>query len=136
MPRAGGESDKLGNRYEGLWTVHNLLEVLDGEAIALEPEPYDEAKGIEFIKTLPDGVQEFHSVKRQRPGAGWRLADLARQDPRGRSLLSDLFQKLEANPKRRVVFVSTTVESQAMEVWDRAQRCRTPEEFEQQLRTN
>jgi hypothetical protein len=25
MPRAGGESDKLGNRYEGIWTVGQLL---------------------------------------------------------------------------------------------------------------
>ena len=31
MPRPGGESDKLGNRYEELWTVHNLIEVLGGE---------------------------------------------------------------------------------------------------------
>ena len=70
MPRAGGESDKLGNRYEGLWTVYNLLDVLAGDAVALEPEAYEESKGIEFIKTKRDNSQEFHSVKRQRPGRG------------------------------------------------------------------
>ena len=25
MPRSGGEADKLGNRYEGLWTVDAAL---------------------------------------------------------------------------------------------------------------
>jgi hypothetical protein len=136
MPRAGGESDKLGNRYEGLWTVHNLLDVLDGEAIALEPEPFVESKGIEFVKTLRDGTKEFHSAKRQRAGEGWRLAHLAQRDENGRSPLADLFEKLESDPSRTVVFVSATVHAQAWEVWDRSRRCRTAEEFENQLRTN
>jgi hypothetical protein len=136
MPRAGGESDKLGNRYEGLWTVYNLLDVLAGDAVALEPEAYEESKGIEFIKTKRDNSQEFHSVKRQRAGAGWTLSALTGLDERGRSVLKDLFDKLEADSSRRVVFVSTTVHSQAYEVWDRSQRCQTPEEFRQQLETD
>ena len=113
MPRAGGESDKLGNQYEGLWTVHNLLDVLAGDAVALEPESYEESKGIEFIKTTRDNSQEFHSVKRQRPGAGWTLSALTSVDERGRSVLNDLFEKLDADSSRRVVFVSTTVHTQA-----------------------
>ena len=28
MPRAGGEADKLGNRYEAIWTVDTLLDLL------------------------------------------------------------------------------------------------------------
>ena len=136
MPRAGGESDKLGNRYEGLWTVHNLLDVLAGDAVALEPESYEESKGIEFIKTTRDNSQEFHSVKRQRPGAGWTLSALTSVDERGRSVLNDLFEKLDADSSRRVVFVSTTVHTQAYEVWDRSQRCQTPDEFKRQLETN
>src|ERR1017187_6559568 len=101
MPRAGGESDKLGNRYEGLWTVHNLLDVLAGDAVALEPEAYEESKGIEFIKTKRDNSREFHSVKRQRTGAGWTLSALTGLDERGRSVLKDLFEKLEADSSRQ-----------------------------------
>ena len=50
MPRSGGESDKLGNRYEGLWTVGRLLEVAAGEIDAITIEPFgDESQGIEFV---------------------------------------------------------------------------------------
>lgn len=136
MPRSGGDSDKLGNRYEGWWTVHNLIDVLAGDAVALQPEAYEESIGVEFIKTLQDGSEEFHSVKRQRAGAGWTLNALTGLDERGRSVLKDLFDKLDAGAPRAVVFVSTTVHSQAYEVWDRSQRCRTPDEFKLQLKTD
>lgn len=136
MPRSGGDSSKLGNRYEGLWTVRNLIDVLSGDAVALLPESYEEALGVEFVKTLPDGLEEFHSVKRQRDGAGWTLNALAKLDDRGRSVLKDLFDKLRADNSRKIVFISTTVHSQAYDVWDRAQRCKTTEEFERQLKTD
>jgi hypothetical protein len=136
MPRAGGDSDKLGNRYEGWWTVHNLIDVLAGDAVALQPEAYEESIGVEFIKTLRDGTDEFHSVKRQRAGAGWTLNALTGLDERGRSVLKDLFDKLGASTPRAVVFVSTTVHSQAYEMWDRSRRCQTPEEFKLQLKTD
>ena len=136
MPRTGGDSDKLGNRYEGWWTVHNLLDVLAGDAVALEPESYEESKGIEFIKTLGDGTQEFHSVKRQRTGSGWTLSALTGLDERGRSVLKDLFEKLETDQSRTVIFVSMTIHSQAYEVWDRSRRCHTPDDFKRQLETD
>src|SRR5258708_31605057 len=136
MPRAGGESDKLGNRYEGWWTVHNLLDVLAGDAMSLEPEAYEESKGVEFIKTLGDGTQEFHSVKRQRPGPGGTLNALTSLDEGGRSVLKDLFEKLEKASARKVVFVSTTIHGQALEAWDRSTRCQTLEEFKKQLETD
>lgn len=133
MPRTGGESDKLGNRYESLWTVHNLMDVLAGEAVALEPESFQESTGIEFIKTLQDSTQEFHSVKRQRAVNGWTLYALTGLGENGRSVLKDLFDKLDDKISSAVVFVSATIHSQAYELWDRAQRCHTPEEFEHQL---
>ena len=54
MPRAGGEADKLGNYYEGVWTVDSLLDLLPGDALSLQAEPFDSAssEGIEFIKTV------------------------------------------------------------------------------------
>jgi len=84
MPRAGGESNKLGNRYEGWWTVHNLIDVLSNVVVALPPEAYIEAVGVEFAKTLRDNSGEFHPVKRQHAGSGWTLYQLASMDERGR----------------------------------------------------
>ncbi len=108
MPRVGGESGKLGDRYEAIWTVDSLLDVLRGEAEWLIVEPFDrtEALGIEFKKALHAGV-EFHSAKRQTTGPIWSLADLVRPD-NGRSVLGDLFEKLDLDPRSHVVFVSGT----------------------------
>ena len=39
MPLAGGASDKFGNRYEGLWTVHCMLDVLEERAYSIRFEP-------------------------------------------------------------------------------------------------
>jgi hypothetical protein len=116
--------------------VHNLIDVLAGDAVALQPEAYEESIGVEFVKSLRDGSDEFHSVKRQRAGAGWTLRALASRDERGRSVLKDLFDKLNRGAHRAVVFVSTTVHSQAYELWDRSRRCQTPEEFQRQLETD
>ena len=93
MPRAGGESDKLGNRYEGVWTVDALLDVLNGEAmsVTVEPFPKSEALGIEFIKELPDGTREFHSAKRQKPGNVWSLADLTSSNGEARSIIGTCY---------------------------------------------
>src|SRR3954469_23693200 len=108
MPRPGGEADKLGNHYEGIWTVDNLLDLLSDDAISLQPEPFDksEGEGLEFIKTLADGTVEYHSAKRQKIGICWSLADLARTKPNGRSILGDLFAKLIANSHAHSLFVS------------------------------
>lgn len=65
MARAGGEADKLGNRYEAVWTVDSLLDVLVGEAQAFTVEPLSGELGIEFIKELNNGSREYHSAKRQ-----------------------------------------------------------------------
>lgn len=108
MPRAGGESGKLGDRYEAIWTVDSLLDVLRGEAEWLVVEPFDptESLGIEFKKAIPVGV-EFHSAKRQTTRQVWSVAVLMRPD-KGRSVLGDLFEKLDLDPKNHVVFVSGT----------------------------
>ena len=37
MPRAGGEADKLGNRYEAIWTVDRLLDLLAAKSGVLQP---------------------------------------------------------------------------------------------------
>jgi hypothetical protein len=64
MTRPGGEADKLGNRYEGLWTVNVLLDVVEGLRSSLTVEPYDhESAGIEFVLC---GRREAHTESSQR----------------------------------------------------------------------
>ena len=78
MPRAGGEAEKLGNRYEGIWTVGQLLELTRGQRECITVEPFgSDALGIEFVAKLANGCKEFHSAKRQRAQGEWSLAVLA-----------------------------------------------------------
>src|SRR5260370_5862236 len=138
MPRAGGEAEKLGNYYESIWTVDSLLDLLSDDAVALQPELYDEseAEGIEFIKTLANGAIEHHSVKRQKVGIAWSLADLARTKPNGRSILADLFDKLASDPHSYAVFVSQTGVNELLELCQRARRCDQPSDLDEQLKTS
>ena len=105
--RAGGESDKLANQYEGCWTIYNLLGLLRSEYTELLVEPLQEGLGIEFIKVFRDGTREFHSAKIQTTKDVWTVPMLCAEKETGRSILGDLFKKL-ADPKARVRFVSET----------------------------
>ena len=50
MPRRGGEADKFGNIYEGLWMVDAVLDLFEGKYVTLEVERVgDEAAGVEFV---------------------------------------------------------------------------------------
>ncbi|GAA3312054.1 hypothetical protein [Arthrobacter ramosus] len=65
-PRPGGEADKIGNRYEGAWTVARMLDVLAGRGESVRVEPIGElGSGVEFIFKRSDGTVEAHQVKRQ-----------------------------------------------------------------------
>jgi hypothetical protein len=137
MPRPGGEADKLGNYYEGIWTADSLLDLIANEAIKVTLEPFDrsDAQGIEFQKFLPDGTVEYHSVKRQHIGTAWSLRALTGSQQNGRSILSDLFQKLALASKTQSVFVSQTGANELLELCERARRSRTPEDFKKHLET-
>lgn len=64
-PRPGGEADKFGNRYEGTWTIRQVLLILSGAAEAITVEPAgDLADGVEFVLRVR-GVDEVHQLKRQ-----------------------------------------------------------------------
>ncbi len=102
MTFAGGVADKLGNRYEGRWTVHCMVDVMDEKAdsISLEPPGID---GIEFF-IRRNGKLEYHQVKRQRSGRGrWTLNSLEDQQVQ---VLSDFWRSL-SNPDVSCVFIST-----------------------------
>ncbi|OEV10906.1 NACHT domain-containing protein [Streptomyces nanshensis] len=76
-PRAGGEADKFGNRYEGVWTVRHLLYVLLGYGDSVKVEDIDElGKGAEFTYRRGNTV-EVHQVKRQNGNANsWNVKSL------------------------------------------------------------
>ncbi len=76
-PRSGGESDKLGNYYEGLWIIWQMLEVVAGRVDSITVEAVGElGDGVEFI-LRSEGVVESHQVKRQiRNANDWTLGTL------------------------------------------------------------
>ncbi len=54
-PRPGGEANKIGNRYEGAWTISQLLQVLAGEFDWVRVEPLgDLGDGVEFLHRRGD----------------------------------------------------------------------------------
>jgi hypothetical protein len=77
VPPAGGTAAKLGLRYELLWTVGVLAEILGGRSqlIRLEP-PLLEGEGVEFWLEQ-DGARQYHQAKRQTTRGSWSLASLA-----------------------------------------------------------
>lgn len=138
MPRAGGEADKLGNRYEGIWTIGRLLELAAAKSESLTVEPIgDEAIGIEFVVRHVDGTRECHSAKRQRTRGEWSLAVLTRKDKKtGRSILNDLFARLSTDGKHRCCFVSSTGANDFRELAERAHRRQTLSDFQDDLKSS
>lgn len=137
MPRPGGESDKLGNRYEATWTVDRLLALASGDLSALTVEPFDpDGLGAEFVAERVDGAREFHSVKRQRAQGEWTLAALAKAGTNGRSILGDLFDKLKCDPSTTCCFISCTGANQLRELAERAKRCSSAIQFQRDLDSN
>jgi hypothetical protein len=134
MSRAGGEADKLGNRYEGIWTVDALVSVLTGEAQAISVEPIEPARGVEFVLRLNDGGQEFHSAKRQTTQMVWSLHQLASPNEHGRSILGDLVGKVTADPLHRAAFVSSTTANDLEAIREAAELAGDPMNFEARLR--
>jgi hypothetical protein len=105
--RRGGEADKLGNAYEGLWTVYNALDVLRGRAREITVEPLQNGEGVEFVKVRNDGSPEFHSVKIQTTKPVWLLSMLTAKDKNTRrSIFGDLVTKLQKDTHTQCRFVS------------------------------
>jgi hypothetical protein len=56
MP-TGGEAEKVGNRFESIWTVFRILGLVRNDATELHTEPTN-TLGVEFIETKADGIKE------------------------------------------------------------------------------
>jgi hypothetical protein len=132
MPRSGGEADKLGNHYEAVWTVGAVIDVFLGRFTAITVEPIgDESIGVEFHLSTPANTRQFHSVKRQKQGGDWSIADLCRHDPRtGRSILGDLFEKRRSYPDAELRFVSATGANELRELCERAETVHSVSDFQ------
>ncbi|PPK61884.1 ATP-binding protein [Actinokineospora auranticolor] len=123
MPLPGGAADKMGNRFERWWTVHQLIEVLTGRARSLQIEvPGPPGTGAEFCLTV-DGVRVWHQVKRQRAGGPWTVAALV-----GEGVVAPWWDKILDGG--RCVFVSATSADELRELVERASAAESWEVFD------
>jgi hypothetical protein len=135
MPRPGGESDKLGNHFEAVWSVETAIDVLQGlfDSITVEPVGED-AQGVEFYVKTPNGKLQFHSVKRQKSGGDWSIADVCYADKvTGRSILGDLFNKLQNHPDAELRFVSSTGANELRDLSEKSKTQTKSAEFKNTL---
>lgn len=122
-PRVGGEADKFGNRYEGVWTVRQLLYVLAGrvDSITVE-EPGELGEGVEFTVRRDDET-EVHQSKRQLGSAnGWTVRSLDRE-----GVLNAAHRHVASG--RRFQFISAIPARDLDELADRARRSNDLETF-------
>ena len=127
MPRPGGEADKLGNRYESLWTVDAALDLIDDAYLDLTVEAVgDEAAGVEFVRTTQSGVHEYHSIKRQHSKGNWTLARL-----KSEGILNDLIVKTGTDSC--AVFSSGTSATEFEELIERAKASDSFEGFKKRI---
>ena len=136
MPRLGGEADKFGNRYESLWAVDAVLDLIGSQYVALTFEALgDEAAGVEFLATNQSGTHEYHSIKRQQADGNWTISRLTqREGSAARSILGDLIQKTKEGTKG--VFSSGTSATELEELIDRACASDSIEEYQQRMTGN
>jgi hypothetical protein len=128
MPLAGGAADKAGNRYERLWTVYVLLDLLDGDAASIRIEvPGDEGSGAEFQVIQVDRTS-WHQAKRQRDAGPWTIAALSNE-----GVLASWWSKIAAGG--RIVFVSSTGAQELRELVERANDAASWNEFSAQFLT-
>jgi len=116
-PRAGGEADKFGGRFEARWTVRWMLDVLAGRAQSIVVEERGEdGGGIEFTVTDKAGQADSHQVKRQRGNRnGWSLRELGIE-----GVLDAAAAQVRAG--RRFWFVSLVPARDLDELCDQARR--------------
>jgi hypothetical protein len=119
---------RFGTRYEGLWTIFCMRDVIDDRAdtISLEP-PGEEEEGIEF-RIRRGGTREYHQVKRQHGVEGrWTLMELG-----SRMVLSACWDELN-DPAARCVVVSSHPAHQLSELIESAVGAKSWEEFDRRI---
>jgi len=126
MPLPGGPADKVGNRYENMWTVLHMTYVMAERArsIRIEP-PGEEGIAAEFWLETEER-REYHQAKRQASGMGkWTTASLGKA-----GVLSGFLQHLRESTDVTCVFVSTHAAHPLGELVERARAASGAEDFE------
>ena len=135
MPRRGGEAAQAGFRYQDLWAVDAVLDLIDGAVTDLEVEPRgDEDAGIDLYVTRAPSDHEYHSVKRRQPAGNWTLSRLAAKETTGRSILGDLVAKIQEG--RLGVFCSGTSASDLEWLIEHARASNSWPDFEERILSN
>jgi hypothetical protein len=115
----GGPSDKLGNEFERLWTIRQLVKVISGEAVSVTIEALGEdERGTEFWVDYLNGTREAHQCKRENGSNGdWSMADLFAKDVFPKAKL-----QLDRSPEFRFVFASADKAPAVADLCERARR--------------
>jgi hypothetical protein len=128
LPLPGGASDKIGNRFEGYWTVDRILDIINEKLDCIYLEPVGpENKGIEFFVTKGD-FKEYHQVKRQLTEGQWSINDL-------KKVLNNFLEKLK-DDKATCTFVSTISCAELEDLVCRSKNTTSYEKFEQYFVTS
>lgn len=119
----GGQTDKLGNRYEVWWTVVQLIRIIAGQALSIRIEDpgFDKT---EFSLTKQGG-EELHQTKRAHHDGKWSLAELG--SPKNKLLQAIHAQLVET--QREFHFISGSDAPELRELADRARDAKSYEEF-------
>ena len=130
-PRLGGEADKVGNRYEGAWTIHHVLKVIHGSGRSITVEGVGElADGAEFVYTRSNGGTEAHQLKRQNGTANtWTVSSLRRL-----KIWESALDHVKAG--REYHFTSILPAITLQDICDRARQANDLEEFVTSWLTN
>jgi hypothetical protein len=114
----GGRADKLGNEYERLWVVRQLLLVLQGEAHSVLCEGLgDDERGVDVWVGYSDEMRTGYQCKRQNGTKGnWSVSDL-------RDVLKNAEFQLGRDSRYRFGFVSSDPAPYLMDLAERTGRC-------------
>ena len=117
---SGGRADKLGNEFERLWGVLQLLRVLHGEAVSVLPEGLGpDEKGVDLWVKEQGGAHVGHQCKRENGACGkWSVADLSRE-----RILQNAQYQLGRGPEYHFAFVSSDPVLLLVDLVERTGRC-------------
>ena len=129
IPLPGGEADKVGNRYELIWTVRCMIDIMNERADSMQLDPLGkEGDGAEFWLQKGE-MKEYHQIKRQHSKQGnWSLADLERE-----RILTRFVEKIQLSENSYCVFVSIQDAMQLRVLAERAQKAASLEEFKKEF---
>ncbi|MGC1470352.1 MAG: ATP-binding protein [Sphingorhabdus sp.] len=123
----GGIADKVGNRYEAIWLIRQLVQLIDGRVMAITIEALGaEGAGFEFAVDRPT-LREWHQCKRQTSGS-WTINRLA-----GEGVLTNFKTKVANSSGDTCVFVSTDPTKQIKLLKEKWPAARDVEQFEASL---